>query len=193
MERRKDRGSGARQSPCPAHKHCTKIELMETLSYFSIYGIVFLNTFILVSRSLTVSIKVNWDDQPKTRVFISYYPPWTWEEYDDAMNKAYHMVMSVEHTVDLLIYNPTESRLPPGNALGHIQRTVRVIPPNVGIIMVVETNRALKVIKSILSRADRAFGSRLVFVNSLEEARDILEVPVSEDTCPLAVAPQTAA
>jgi hypothetical protein len=174
-------------------KPCAKIELLQTLSYLSIYGIVFLNTFILVSRSLTVSIEVKWDDQLKTRVFVSYCPPWTWEEYDAAMNKAYQLVMSVEPTVDLLIYNPTESRLPQGNALGHIQRTVRVMPPNVGIIMIIETNRALKVIESILSRADRAYGSRLVFVNSLEEARDILEVPVSEDTCPLAVAPQTAA
>jgi hypothetical protein len=114
-----------------------------------------------------------WDDEQHTIVRCEGEGKWTWEEYHDTLGQIVEAVQQVDHRVDLIITRQEgTASSPPGSPMPHFQRAMRVMPQNVRLMILINTNSFGRALVTMFSRI---FASRqqpqLVVVGSLEEAR----------------------
>ena len=50
-----------------------------------------------------MAINTKWDDAKQTRVLVEFESSWTWAELDDALAAIDRLILSVTHTVDIII------------------------------------------------------------------------------------------
>jgi hypothetical protein len=50
-----------------------------------------------------MAINTKWDDAKQTRVLVEFETSWTWAELDDALAAIDRLILSVTHTVDIII------------------------------------------------------------------------------------------
>jgi hypothetical protein len=50
-----------------------------------------------------MAINTKWDDTKQTRVLVEFETNWTWAELDDALAAIDRLILSVSHTVDIII------------------------------------------------------------------------------------------
>ncbi len=76
-----------------------------------------------------------WDTDDETVVRVDLTDPWTWKEYDRAIDQACELIKTVDHLVDLII-NLTDSQAAPAvQSLRHFQRTLSLMPENTGLMV----------------------------------------------------------
>lgn len=133
-------------------------------------------------------INVRWLDTDENIIQIDYFAPVeSWGEYDDAIDRCYEMARSRPGSV-YLIHHAGSTPMPEGNAIHHIRRAVRLMPPNIRLIVMVVTNlyalRLLELLmKIIFSRLFRMAKSldeayAIIGLHSLErEARTASQMP----------------
>ena len=95
-----------------------------------------------------MSIGVQWDDETRTTVRLDYTQPWTWLEFDRAVLETVALVTSVTHVVDVISNTPPQLGFPVGFPLRHFQRALKLLPKNVGWIVVVSDNPIVRAINS---------------------------------------------
>jgi hypothetical protein len=113
-----------------------------------------------------------WDDEKHTIVRCEGEGKWTWEEYHATLSEIVEAVKQVDHRVDLIITRQDGSSLPGGSPMPHFQRAMRIMPRNVGLVILLNTNTFARALVSMFSRI---FASRqhaqLIMLGTLEEAR----------------------
>jgi hypothetical protein len=50
-----------------------------------------------------MAINTKWDDAKQTRVLVEFETSWTWAELDDALAAIDRLILSVSHSVDIII------------------------------------------------------------------------------------------
>lgn len=116
-------------------------------------------------------LNVVWDNEAKTIIRSEGVGEWTWEEFHEALQKIVEMMKTVEHRVDLIHNHVPGSRRPSGSGMPHFQRAIRIMPPNIGLNIFVNTNSFGRAIVSIFTRVYGGQSSgKLIMVASLEEA-----------------------
>jgi hypothetical protein len=79
---------------------------------------------------------------------------------------------AVQNRVDLVIDRAPGATMPKGSSMPHFQRAMRIMPPNVGLVVLVTSNTFARTIVSIFSKVyPSADNTKLVMVGSLAEAR----------------------
>ena len=120
-------------------------------------------------------IHLSWDDADQTILLAESAGTWTWEEYHEALSRIAELIRSVNHRVDLVTVRRADSIRPPGSALPHYQRAMRVLPSNTGLNVILNTSTIARTVVSIFLRL---YGSRtsgmVVLAGSLEDARRLI-------------------
>ena len=121
-----------------------------------------------------MSIKVSWDNPEKTviRQDISGY--WTAEEYVDSVLEMYDTMKTVTQTVDIIV-DMTQIRNFPTRMLASAPRFNTQLPPNRGLTIGINVPRHLVSIVRIALRLYPRLGRNLNFVNTVEDAYNIIE------------------
>ncbi|MEO8609282.1 MAG: hypothetical protein ABI690_15430 [Chloroflexota bacterium] len=113
-----------------------------------------------------------WEDEQHTIVRCDGEGKWTWEEYHATLSEIVEAVQQVDHRVDLVITREEGSSSPAGSPMPHFQRAMRIMPRNMSLVILINTNSFGRALVTMFSRI---FASRehaqLVVVGSLEEAR----------------------
>ena len=60
-----------------------------------------------------MSVHIEWENEGRTAVLLSFVGRWTWGEFDDALNMLKALVDSVDHPIDLICDVHQMSILPP--------------------------------------------------------------------------------
>ena len=116
-------------------------------------------------------VHVIWDDESKTIARCIGEGPWTWEEYHTALSQLVEDFKRVDHRVDLIIDRENGSSMPAGSPMPHFQRAMRIMPRNVGLVLLINTNTFARALVSMFSRIfTTQKHAKLVVVGSLEEA-----------------------
>ena len=135
---------------------------MVTLNKESIY---------LVQKVPSMPVTVNWDDPEKTIILITITTPMTWELYDEGIDEARQLALSVPYRVDV-ISNPGSSEMPPGPSLPHLRRAYANFPDNISVIVAVITNVFSRIMS--LMTGQLYLGPRFRVVESVEAARTMI-------------------
>ena len=123
-----------------------------------------------------MAINTKWDDAKQTRVHVEFETNWTWAELDDALAAIDRLILSVNHTVDIII-DLEGSKIPKDfltaakNILANPERR-----DNEGNRVVIGASDFMR---SAYQTLKGAFGSKLVgrevlFANDLSHARSML-------------------
>jgi hypothetical protein len=116
-------------------------------------------------------ITQEWDNPEKTVYRVHVNQPWTWEDFDaaiDTSNRA--MAAQAPAKVDLILC--INSPLPPGNAMPHMRHAGGNQPPNTYRTVIVNESMLLERIVQTVDKAKRWDGPAIV--KTLAEARDLL-------------------
>jgi hypothetical protein len=125
-----------------------------------------------------MSISVNWGDQAKRYILVTYHGEWSWQDYQESYSTRYEMVRSVEHPVDVIV----DVRLhpdPPGpDAARYLKWVWEARPANIGrtIMIGADTSGFMKNLVQIFVRL-KGGGDKVIFVNSMEEALALINHP----------------
>jgi hypothetical protein len=123
---------------------------------------------------------VEWDNEDKTAVLINYQRPWTWSEFNAAIEQMMGLFNSVNHKVDV-IFDIRNGGFPPPDAMKRFKQAAEISHPNGGQLVFIAPSMMAQFVKGlvqILTRAFWAFGTfegpNFVFTKSMEEAHAFL-------------------
>lgn len=121
-----------------------------------------------------MSITVAWDNEEKTICRVKFDEPLTWAEYDEAIDKLWNAIKSVDHSVDVIATMTPGTSLPKGMPLSHLQRAAQTQPPNVDLVVMVDYSPFVKAFIRILARLNVNAAKSARFAPSLDAAYELL-------------------
>jgi hypothetical protein len=121
-----------------------------------------------------MTVDMAWDDASETIMLCNSQGNWTWEEYHETLSEIVNLFKQVNHRVDLIIMRGEQATMPSGSPMPHFQRALRIMPSNVGLVVLVNTN-ANGFARALVSMFSKLFVTKnhatLFIVSSPEEAR----------------------
>ena len=118
-------------------------------------------------------IQVSWGNPQQTIIHSAFNQTWTLEDGHNMIDEMYKLTSSVSHPVHVII-DFTNSQSSPAKLLtigNHIQKRST---PNMGISIIVKANGFLRAISQLIMKMF-VKNQKLYFVNTLDEARKIIE------------------
>src|SRR4051794_16532941 len=94
-------------------------------------------------------ITVEWDNPDRTAILVDCIVPWTWGDFDQAVDKAFAMTKTVDHMVHTIVNVPMRDVAPEGAPMIHMMRMVRLRPKNSGTAVIVGAQRRHSFLKQI--------------------------------------------
>ena len=127
-----------------------------------------------------MGIKVHWDNPEQTVVMIVYTRPWTWKDFDLAIEQMLAMFNTVNHQVDVL-FDILDAGFPPPDAMSHFRKVAQIQHPNGGMLIYIAPKVLVQFVNSIVRILTVAFAGsgtfetpKFIFTKSLEEAHTYL-------------------
>ena len=119
-----------------------------------------------------MAVDMTWDDPAKTIMICNSEGKWTWEEYHKTLTDIVELFKQTNHRVDLIIMRGEQATMPSGSPMPHFQRALRIMPPNVGLVVLVNTNGFARALVSMFSKLiTNKDHAKLLIIGSAEEAR----------------------
>lgn len=119
-------------------------------------------------------ITVRWDDAAQTIILYTFESPWTWAEYNAAVQEAWQLDESVDHSTDTITDMTRSSLLPMGVLLQNIRKSVVEIPESTQTIVLVGAGRFPRALLDTIRRVYQRQMAKFVTASTLDEARAII-------------------
>ena len=123
-----------------------------------------------------MAIVTRWDNKKKSVILLEFESEWSWDELEEAVQKADRLIGSVEHRVDLIIdlegttiprdiFTAAKTLLASGEAR-----------PNEGTRVVVGANGAIRTIYQTIQKtlSSAVEGREILFAPNMPDARAII-------------------
>ncbi len=121
-------------------------------------------------------ISVEWDNEAKTIIRITYLGRWTWEENRQARQQTLEMVDRVDHIVHT-IHDMRQSHGFPTDVITQVRKRLQKKHPRVGLIVVVGNKSFVHVLYDVFATIyDKLVRKRKFYlVHSLEQAYQLID------------------
>jgi hypothetical protein len=126
--------------------------------------------------NIQVTIHVTWDDPDHKTLLWTVEGRWTWTESHEAIAKAEAFMDSVPHKQVDSIVDMSRGHLIPENAVSNFSRTLRVMHPKAGLIVMSGMPPIVQALLSVLTRVQSSPARKIIVVKTLDEARAVLGV-----------------
>jgi hypothetical protein len=121
---------------------------------------------------VTMGLSYTWENEAKTVLRFSAAGEWTWIEYDNFIDQLLQEVKAQDHIVHIILISAEQ--FPPGSPLPHLRRVSKLMPDNVGKIIVTGGSMFIRSINTALSKVLPKTGKQLMFAADINEARAML-------------------
>lgn len=116
-------------------------------------------------------LKLEWVDVEQSIMCCMGEGEWDWDEYHTALDQIVEHFRQTTQRVDLIIDRAPNSVMPSGSQMPHFQRAMRIMPENVGLVVIVSSNSFGRAIVSIFSKIyPSRDNAKLMLVASLDDA-----------------------
>ncbi|MBI1281175.1 MAG: hypothetical protein GC179_23820 [Anaerolineaceae bacterium] len=117
-------------------------------------------------------LKVEWLDTQMTIMGCTGEGTWTWNDYHEALDNIANQFKATQKRVDLVIMSAPNSIVPKGSSMPHYQRAMRIMPDNLGLLVMVTSNTFARTIVSIFTKVyPNQDNVKMLMVASLDEAK----------------------
>ena len=119
-----------------------------------------------------MSVQMDWDNQQKTALRLTFVAPWTWDEYEQISGEIAQAFASVPHPVDLII-DVTQAVHIPAEALYQLRDAYADTTTNLGQYILAGASPEFERLFTAADRHYTVLGGQLryVFVDDLTQAR----------------------
>lgn len=118
-----------------------------------------------------MAISVNWEDGDRSIIRSESGGHWTWDEYHAAVEQVVALANSVNYRVDLIINALPGAVAPLGSSMPHYQRAQRIMPGNVRLNIIINTNTFGRIIINTFTRLNSGKGGfKVGAAGTVEEA-----------------------
>jgi hypothetical protein len=114
-----------------------------------------------------------WENDAKTILRFEADGEWTWPEYDKFIDTLVEEVKAQNHEVHIIVL--AAKQFPPGSPIPHLRRVTKLMPDNVGKIVISGGNLFVRSINTAVSKIHPAMSKQLMFAADPEEARTMLK------------------
>jgi hypothetical protein len=121
-----------------------------------------------------MNIRFRWADEEQTLVLLTLEDGWTWAEYHSLVRQISETIRQLGHTVDAVVEITSRAPFPSGSALSQLRQIARVLPDNIGVIVVVSPNPFVKTINTILFHLSPKLRQMVELADTREEALAII-------------------
>ena len=118
-------------------------------------------------------ITVEWDNKQQSVIRYDFKGLWTWEEFENAVERSFTMTEAVGHTVHAIIHFNGGTRMLGGMVI-YLRRKLSVLPKNRGMIIIAGGGHEAKTTVQMLTRIHKQHIHRLVTAKDIQEARKLL-------------------
>lgn len=123
-----------------------------------------------------MSVSTQWDNDDRTVVRCTYTGKIAWEDFYRVETELKALLDSTSGPIPIIAELQPPVSLPT-NILGHhtdSSQSSMLTHPNAGQVVVVGTNRFIKTVFDIFSRVYSGMNGKIIFANTLEQARALL-------------------
>jgi hypothetical protein len=121
-----------------------------------------------------MNVRYQWSDD-QTLLLLTLEEGWTWAEYHSVVRELSAAIRQLGHPVDAIVENTARIPFPSGSALSHLRQMMRVVPDNIGVIVVVSPNPLVKTINQILFTIAPKLRETVELADTRAEALAIIE------------------
>jgi hypothetical protein len=117
-------------------------------------------------------VSIEWVNPEHTIIQLNFVGKWTWEEYSRVGLVDLPSIMETEpHTVHIISNLLQSGPLPTGGALSHARNVTNNLPPNWGILVLVNKNMVIDALVNVFRTAFKnGMGAKTYSVKTIEEA-----------------------
>lgn len=115
-----------------------------------------------------------WADEDRLIKHLYLESPWTWDEYDQVAKDVYTELGAEKRPVATVVDISRMGRLPPGNAIAHLNLVERLIPDNMFVTVLVGAPHIAVVFMNIMMKLRPKAKNLTVFANTIAEAHEIV-------------------
>lgn len=120
-----------------------------------------------------MTITVEWDNEAQTVLRYTFASPWTWEEYQMAIQQAWDMAGTVDHPTDT-ITDLSHSRLLPDNLFRNVRQSVVEIPESTRTVVLVGGGLIVEMMLGAMRRLYRSHTQKFFHARTVDEARALI-------------------
>jgi hypothetical protein len=120
-----------------------------------------------------MSIYVGWDSPEQTIIRWEVEGRWDWDEFEAAQQQSVALIQTVPHVVHIIADVSNSAKLP-SNALASFRSYRHSGLNNVGQVALVQASPLIRAAAKVIEKIAPQAVSRFHFVNTLDEAREIL-------------------
>jgi hypothetical protein len=114
-----------------------------------------------------------WENDTKTVLRVESSSAWGWVEYDSFIDDLVAEIKKLDHVVHVILL--PFAKFPQGSPLPHLRRASRILPENVGKIIMVGGNLLFRSVNIALIKVNPKMSKRVIFVASIDEAWSLLK------------------
>jgi hypothetical protein len=119
-------------------------------------------------------IPITWDNEARTVLYIEFQMPWTWADYDAAIDHLHRLIQQTDHTVDIISYMAAGTVLPPGSPMDHLRRAMQKQPANAGVTAFIGDNQFGEAIIASFSKIYKNLRDHILVAPTVADARQQL-------------------
>ena len=129
-----------------------------------------------------MSIQIDWADDSKTCIVLTYGKGWVWDDFFAASPVVAEMLDSIDHPADTL--HDVRNTTIPQNVISQFPKftrgSVSLKHPNAGRAVFVGVSMYLKILAQMFQKLYAELGRKVFLVNTIEEAFQLLADQQSE-------------
>jgi hypothetical protein len=126
-----------------------------------------------------MAIELYWDDDSLTRMLCVFDGRWSWNELLATLKTIQQITHDLPHQVDAIIDVRKGAHFPEGlfntQSLENARGLLKMGEQGTGRLMVVGVNPLIRSIFEAISRLDQRATTHVQFVDSVKQARDLLQ------------------
>ncbi|HVU09893.1 MAG TPA: hypothetical protein VHD90_01395 [Phototrophicaceae bacterium] len=122
-----------------------------------------------------MSVAVVWEDEQKSVVRYVFVDPWAWDQFYAGWDQVKAVLDASPHKISAIL-DLTEMRAIPPNSLMHMRALIQQRHPNFSeLLIVVGSGKFGATYGALAQQLAAAIRYRLIFTDTLEEARRLLD------------------
>ena len=117
-----------------------------------------------------MTVKAEWDSTEQIAIVITFESPWSWDDFDEAVQDIVTLVSEVEHKICLIYDAEKSTRYPSANVLSHYKKALAKLAPYIKLHISFGVTEFTKMLVPVILGV---MGGRMEYVDTLEEARQL--------------------
>lgn len=121
-----------------------------------------------------MKLLVEWDNEEKVIIRMTFAGKWTWHDFYQANLEAVAMMKTVEHPVHFLVDFRQSQGIPGDSPFIHARNAITAIPDNWDIMVVVTNNPLLEHLVKVFRITFYRLGAKTFTVTSLDDGYELI-------------------